>query len=71
MAINQEMLNLGHCTYTTRVGLPITKHFPVFSLFLRHIEQFLCQCKHKLKGCKCFLSVESKGATQKTQEEDE
>jgi hypothetical protein len=71
MAINQEMLNLGHRTYIGRVELPITEHFPVFSLFLKHIEQFLCQCKHKLKGYKCFLSVESKGATQKTQEEDE
>jgi hypothetical protein len=71
MAINQEMLNLGHRTYISRVELPIIEHFPIFSLFFKHIKQFLCQCEHKLKGYKCFLNIENKGTTPKTHEEDE
>ncbi len=51
--------------------VPIIKHFRIFSSFLNQIERFLSHWMRKLEGCKCSLSVIRKGATQKTQEEDE
>jgi hypothetical protein len=54
-----------------RVKLLIIEHFPIFSQFSNQMEQFLYHWMHKWEGYKCFCNVKSKGATKKTQEEDE
>jgi hypothetical protein len=51
--------------------IPIIEHFEIFYSLVNQIKQFLCHWMLKLKGFKCSLSVRSKGATQRTQEEDE
>jgi hypothetical protein len=52
--------------------VPIVKHFPIFSSRANQIEQILCHWMHKLEGYnKKNLNVRSKGATPKTQEENE
>jgi hypothetical protein len=51
-----------------RVELLIIEHFPIFFQFPNQMEWFFM---HKLEGYKCFWNVRSKGATKKTQEDDE
>jgi hypothetical protein len=51
--------------------IPIIEHFSIFYSFLNQIKQSLCHWTLKLKDYKCSWSVRSKGATQRTQEEDE
>jgi hypothetical protein len=54
-----------------RVEPIITEHFSIFSSLINQIEQFLCHWTTKLEGYKCSLSLRSKGAMQKTQEEED
>jgi IS1 family transposase len=54
-----------------RVELIITEHFSIFSSLISQIEQFLCHWTPKLEGYKCSLRLRSKGAMQKTQEEED
>ncbi len=54
-----------------RVELIITEHSSIFSSLINQIKQFLCHWTPKLEGYKCSLSLRSKGAMQKTQEEED
>ncbi len=61
---------LGRVESPITKKVPISNHFPIASSFLNQIEQLLCHWMCKLERYKCSLSVRSKGATQKTQEEE-